>query len=188
MHFDLRFPTGPELSEPLIGSCNSALIWLGQSMRCRPASCEHTAIRLIVTKKKNMPLSVFLENVQLVPEHDCKYWQKDWGWLRCYFLCWKKKIQHLNKSVHCRFKCELIAFALIFMKLQPSLNIGISNIYSVHTVYALNWYNGLSSVSISTHNLLSCFSPPAILNRLYISPIQHPLQWQGGAFQILFQK
>lgn len=45
MQFDLRFPTGPELSEPLIGSCNSALIWLGQSMHCRLASCDREAIR-----------------------------------------------------------------------------------------------------------------------------------------------
>lgn len=45
LRFDLRFPAGPELSEPLIGSCNSALIWLGQSMRCT-ASCDCVAIRL----------------------------------------------------------------------------------------------------------------------------------------------
>lgn len=46
MRFDLRFPTGPEPSKPLIGSCNSALIGLGQSMRCRLASCACAAIRL----------------------------------------------------------------------------------------------------------------------------------------------
>lgn len=45
LRFDLRFPAGPELSEALIGSCNSALIWLGQSMRCRLASCDCVAIR-----------------------------------------------------------------------------------------------------------------------------------------------
>lgn len=46
MWFDLRTPAGPELSETLIGSCNSALIWLGQSMSCRPTSCECAVVKL----------------------------------------------------------------------------------------------------------------------------------------------
>lgn len=34
-----QIPAGPELSQSLIGSCNSALIWLGRSMPRRRASC-----------------------------------------------------------------------------------------------------------------------------------------------------
>lgn len=34
-----QIPAGPELSQTLIGSCNSALIWLSRSMCCRRASC-----------------------------------------------------------------------------------------------------------------------------------------------------
>lgn len=48
MWFDLRFPAAPELSEPLIGSCNSALIRLGQSMDCRPTSCDCATIKVKV--------------------------------------------------------------------------------------------------------------------------------------------
>lgn len=64
--FDLRFPAGPELSEPLIGSCNSALIWLGQSMRCRLTSCDCAAIRREV---KNPIVSSVPGNIQFRATH-----------------------------------------------------------------------------------------------------------------------
>lgn len=48
--FDLKFPAGPKLSESLIGSCNSALIWLGQSMGCSCTSCDCAAIGVEVIK------------------------------------------------------------------------------------------------------------------------------------------
>lgn len=38
-----QIPAGPELSQTLIGSCNSALIWLSRSMCCRRASCADSA-------------------------------------------------------------------------------------------------------------------------------------------------
>lgn len=66
MRFDLRFPAGPELSEPLIGSCNSALIWLGQSMCCRLTSCDWAAIRLEVN---NPIVSSAPGNIQFTPTH-----------------------------------------------------------------------------------------------------------------------
>ena len=64
LRFDLRFPAGPELSEPLIGSCNSALIWLGQSMRCRLTSCDCAAIR---REAKNPIVSSVPGNIQSMP-------------------------------------------------------------------------------------------------------------------------
>lgn len=64
--FDLRFPAGPELSEPLIGSCNSALIGLGQSMSCRLASCDDVAMRLEV---KNPIVSSVPGIIPFTPTH-----------------------------------------------------------------------------------------------------------------------